>query len=251
MSYSVTWTPCADLSPQRTLCPYFGASASGITSIVLRRVTMAGGMIVEDLDTVESVSSTTLTDIEPGSYNALPDYPTGSSLYISECDVIETVSFPNLVNVGESVTITSCPLLTSINLNSLEKCGFFNDDPSSGYFELSISFNNALTSISLPAFIDFDDPTQASFTQVSIENNPLLTTVSMPAFLPNNGISVLFRTNALNQASVDHILARCVANAAFVSGEVRLNGGTNAAPSVAGAADKATLIGRGVTVVTN
>lgn len=212
---------------------------------------MSGGLVVDTLDTVESISSTTLTDINPGSANALPNYPTGSSIYVNACDVLETVSFPNLVNVGESVTVTSCPLLTTINFNSLEKCGFFNDDPSSGYFELSFSFNNALTSISLPAFVDFDDPSQASFTQVSIENNPLLTTVSMPAFLPNNGISVLFRTNALNQASVDHILARCVANAAFVSGVVRLNGGTNATPSAGGLADKATLIGRGVTVVTN
>lgn len=251
MSYQVTWAPCDDASPLRTLCPYFSQSASGITSIALRRTSMAGGLTVEALDTVESVSSTTLTQIDPGSSIALPNYPTGSSIYISSCAALETVSFPNLVTVGESVSVLGCPLVTTINFDSLQKCGFFCDDFGSGYFELSFSLNNALTSLSLPAFIGFDDPSQVSYAQVAIEDNPVLTTVSMPAFLPNNGISVLFRRNALNQASVDHILARCVANAAFVSGEVRLTGGTNATPSASGLADVLTLQGRGVLVTHN
>lgn len=251
MNHQVTWTPCANLNPQRFLCPYFDQDSNGVTSITFRRTTMTGGVLIENLDTLLTVSSTTLTEIEPGSDTALPTFPTGSSVYITLCDALTTVSFPNLTSIGESLVLGTCAALTTINFDSLQKLGLWCDDPVSGFFQLSISGNNSLTSLSLPSFVDFDDPTQVSYTEVAVENNPLLTTVSMPAFLPNNGISVLFRSNALTQASVDHILARCVANAAFVSGVVRLNGGTNAAPSVTGAADKATLIGRGVTVVTN
>jgi len=61
-------------------------------------------------------------------------------------------------------------------------------------------------------------------------------------------------TNALTQAAVDGILAAFVAaGRTSASGQVLLylNGGTNAAPSAAGLVDKATLVSRGWTVVTN
>jgi hypothetical protein len=57
--------------------------------------------------------------------------------------------------------------------------------------------------------------------------------------------------NALNEASVNAILARCVASESFTAGTVNLAGGTIAAPTEQGATDKATLIDRGVDVTTN
>ena len=59
-------------------------------------------------------------------------------------------------------------------------------------------------------------------------------------------------TNALTLAAVDSILAAFVAaNRTTGSRELYLQGGTNAAPSAAGLADKATLVSRGWTVLTN
>lgn len=251
MNFQITWTPCANATPQRLLCPYFNNDAAGITSIVYNRTTMAGGVLVEGLSTVQSISSATLISIDTGSDIARPGFPTGSSIYISSCAALTTVSFPNLVSIGESLEINSCPIVTTVNFDSLQTLGSWCDDPVSGYYLLSFSFNSSLTSISLPSFVGFDDMAFVPYAGVQSTNNPALTTVSMPNFIPNNTIDVDFRFNALNQASVDHILARCVANPAFVSGTVKLNGGTNAAPSSGGLADAATLTGRGVLVSHN
>ena len=60
--------------------------------------------------------------------------------------------------------------------------------------------------------------------------------------------------SALPQPAIDGLLAAFVAaGRTSASGEVKLylNGGTNAAPSAAGLVDKATLVSRGWTVVTN
>ena len=60
--------------------------------------------------------------------------------------------------------------------------------------------------------------------------------------------------NALPQPAIDGLLAAFVAaGRTSASGQVELllNGGTNAAPSAAGLVDKATLVSRGWTVVTN
>lgn len=84
-----------------------------------------------------------------------------------------------------------------------------------------------------------------------ITGNPLLSTLTAPSLVPTNGKIIDWSGNALLAASVNALLARGVANAGFTTGTIRLNGGTNAAPSGQGIADKATLIGRGVTVNTN
>jgi hypothetical protein len=251
MNFNVTWTPCANTSPQRTLCPYFGTECDGITSITIRRATMAGGIVVESLPSVETVQSTTLTTIEPGSTHALPNFPTGSSLYITLSDALETISFPNLVSIGESLVISYCQALTTLDLSSLATLDGFMDDPSSGFLQFAINNNDVLTSISLPDFVGWDDISTSPYTEFVVSNNPLLTSLSIPVWVPNNTIVVDCRSNALDQTSVDQVLARCVANPAYVSGWVRLNGGTNSAPSVAGLADVATLVGRGVTVAHN
>ncbi len=71
--------------------------------------------------------------------------------------------------------------------------------------------------------------------------------------MPTDGKLIGFQDCALSVESVDHILARCVASAGYVSGNVNLSGGTNAVPSAAGLTSKATLEGRdpGVTVTVN
>lgn len=77
------------------------------------------------------------------------------------------------------------------------------------------------------------------------------TTWNAPLWVPTNATTIDLSGNALDQTSVDQVLARCVANAGYVAGTVDLSGGTSATPSATGLADKATLIGRGVVVNTN
>jgi phosphoglucomutase len=67
---------------------------------------------------------------------------------------------------------------------------------------------------------------------------------------PDNGQTVSFLGDALNQASVDSILAIAVASGVTTI-IIDLTGGTNSSPSAAGLIDKATLNGLGNTVTTN
>jgi len=82
-------------------------------------------------------------------------------------------------------------------------------------------------------------------------NCPNLTTLNVPVWLPQAGKQIVMSTApSLSAASVNLILSRCVANGAFSgpSSQVLLGG---ASPTGQGTTDKATLIGRGCTVVTN
>jgi hypothetical protein len=72
----------------------------------------------------------------------------------------------------------------------------------------------------------------------------ILEDLSLPAYLPGDGSTLNFANCALSQASVDHILARCVASEDFVSGTIDLSGGTSSPPSAQGIRDWATLVVR-------
>lgn len=144
-----------------------------------------------------------------------------------------TSGFFDIEKASDLLTI-SAPNLTSISGAS-----------ASNYF--AVQLNPVLTSVDFPVL------TTTSFVNLLINGNPNLVTINIPNYLPTAGLGIDFHNNALNAASVNMLLARCVAvptygNAAEV---IFLNGGTNAAPSGQGIADKATLIGRGATVNTN
>lgn len=80
-------------------------------------------------------------------------------------------------------------------------------------------------------------------------NCPNLVTIDLSSFVPGGGmIFSTFGSNNVNAASNNAILRRMVLNAAFTSGSVTLAG---AAPTGQGLTDKATLIGRGVSVTTS
>jgi hypothetical protein len=84
-----------------------------------------------------------------------------------------------------------------------------------------------------------------------VSYNQALTTVSFPVLANVDSFSdVRFTNNALTQASVDHILVK-IAGSGSIGGMLDFTGGTNAAPSAAGLAAKATLLGRGWTVSHN
>jgi hypothetical protein len=145
---------------------------------------------------------------------------------------VTSFSAPALVSVGNFITITPANL-ASVSFPSLTTVATF------------IKFQiTKLTSLSLPSLVT----ALQGFTN---GNCTLLTTVSLPVYLPTNGSTIEFSSCALTASSVNHILARCIANPAYVSGTVNLNLGTNSAPSGQGLTDKADLITRGVTVNTN
>lgn len=147
---------------------------------------------------------------------------------------LAALSLPLLTSVGGNLAGGGCSLLASVSLPLLATV---NGD---------LILDTAIfPSLSLPALTAIGGTGK----KLSAKNNTSLTTVSLPLFVPVNGNVIDFSGCALTAASVNHILARCVA-AGITSGTITLNGGTNAAPTGQGATDSATLTAAGVTVTT-
>jgi len=156
---------------------------------------------------------------------------------LENCPDLITLSLASLVSLTDAGTLflLNCAALTTVVLTSLQTTA------DGGLF---IQSNPSLTGLALPALVSNggawtirDNAAMSSFTPSS-------------SWLPGN-FNLAFSGNAWDQASVDLVLARCVANAAVTSAIINLDGGTMAAPSVAGLADAATLTGRGCVVTTN
>lgn len=144
-------------------------------------------------------------------------------------------------NAYAGLSIGLCPLLTSININSLQYAGRFNIQ------------NTAISSLNLSNLIGAD-------AEFICKNNTSLTTITINPnlkFFPVTGLTVDFSNCALNQTSIDNILVRLAAldgtngTRIFENTPVNLTGGTNATPSATGLAAKATLVARGCTVTNN
>lgn len=192
----------------------YGYTLSGITSLTFNQSQTNAGFWIADASDLVTIAFPNITTILGVASSAIGGSYT--SLLIKDCAKLTTIL---------------APLLTHIDAG------------------LAILNNTLLTSISLPSLVDIDPFNQGGGDAIS--GNTALISLSLPAWVPTNGITYSFFGNALNAASVNGLLARGVANVGFVSGAMTLAGGTNAAPSGQGIADKATLIGRGVTVNTN
>ncbi len=188
-------------------------------------------------------------------------YPTatGGGMAWDSLSFLESFSAPNLVSVGLNFTMSTMPNLIELDLPVLQSVGG----------AVAINSNTLLPAVSLPALttisaggglsvagcsalLSLDAPLLVPFSgELFCSENPLLETVNLPVWSPANGTNVSFSNCSLSVASVNHILARCVANPAYASGIVDLAGGASAAPAGQGAADVITLTGRGVTVNTN
>jgi hypothetical protein len=155
---------------------------------------------------------------------------------ITGCPTLETISFPNATEIDAFFYFFSLPALTTVSFPALVSQTDNNNT-------LRFDNNTALTSIDFPVLVNSSG--------LRITGSTSLTSISIPVLVPKNGRDFNFSGNALDATTVNALLARCVANAAYVSGTVTLSGGTNAAPSGQGIIDKATLIGRGVAVNTN
>lgn len=203
----------------------------GLTGLTLNHTTSLGGFSFSDMTELLTLDFPNLETIDPSAVQS-------GGLSVSAMDTV--VSCPVLTTIGGSLIIGTIGW-TAIDSQfpSLVTVGS----------QIVIISNSSLESISFPELIT------ANF--IGLVANPLLTTVSLPKWVPTNGVSVDAKGggaglgSALNQASVDHILARCVANASLTSGTIHLDGDACAAPSAQGQTDAATLTGRGVDVFVN
>lgn len=155
---------------------------------------------------------------------------------------LTSLSFPNLVSIDPTgsengyLYIRGLPVLQEILLPKLELAN-------TSFVTFTIQGNAALATLDLSKLKGPGN--------YAVISNASLTTINFANASPVNGIIMNFSGNALSQSTVDAILARCVAVVSFTSGSLDLSGGTSSAPSIAGAADKATLIARGIAVATN
>jgi hypothetical protein len=202
------------------------ADIAGVTEFTWNGTETLVGFDLELLSDMASASFPNLVEVDPDGIH-------GGFIFIFNCSALTSLSFPNLIYVNGAFGVTQCNAMTSLSVPSLVACG-----------DLHIYTNSLMESYSFDSLVTVT-------TGVFANDCPALTSVYFPNLLPTNGTAVDITNGALTAASVNHVLARGIANAGFVNGSILLNGGTSAAPSGQGIVDKADLILRGCTVTTN
>lgn len=224
----VAWTP-TNLKLGERLGIAAGEDVGALTLVSYAQYLLSG-VDLENQTTLQTASFPNLISCNGTSY--APFSFTGST-------ALTSISAPLLQSIHDDFIQTGCTALTSLSLPSLASIGtagnvLFTDQCAS------------LTSLSFPSLVTVNG------TNIAGGTCPLLTSIDLSSLLPNNGILIDFSGCALPSTIVNHILARCVANPAYVTGTVTLQFQTPAAPPTGqGIADKATLIGRGVNVNTD
>lgn len=163
---------------------------------------------------------------------------TNLHLFVARNLALTEINLNSLVSSSSAANFSSNPSLTSLLLDALV---FVRGS-------ITVYDDEALVTLSLPSVVSI---ASAVFSSFYANDCTSLANVSFPKYLPTNGRAHRFNNCALTQESVDHILSRLVASANYVSGLVDLSGGTSSAPGAQGQTDKATLIARGCTVLTN
>jgi hypothetical protein len=172
---------------------------------------------------------------------------------------LTSTNFPNVTNltlIGYKGTTLSFPLVTTFGVElNYEISTLTIDLPNVTAINSFIIENTLVTSITVP-------PTVVNiYGGISIAYNSLLTSLSLGVIgtiKRIDDIQIVFSSNALDEASVNGILALLVSldgtNGTTLFGpshSVVLDGGTNAAPTGQGLIDKATLQARGALITTN
>lgn len=237
----------------------FPAGLHGVGSITfpVNSFPSLTSLVGVDLISVTNISASTGIPLSTVSMPKLVVCSGSFQLNPASGGVISTLNFPSLKYVGgasSNFAIQGQTILTTISLPSLLSV-HGTGSPS----VLTISGNSALTSVDLSS-LEFVSSTIGG-TPIAISSNPSLTTVNIGNLkylgIPTTS-TISFVSNALSQASVDHILAVFAAmdgtsgKANFGTGKtLTLTGGTNATPSAAGLASKAIITGRGGNVTHN
>jgi len=227
-SFPITWEPSSVLLGEKigfsAISSLINTNLIGITKLSFLMAHISESVDIEYAQDATDITFPNLIDSSPQTFCILKFANCGQLVnllfpkleVVDEIDIFDnatlpSLSFPKLVAVNSDMFIDQNPSLTSMSFDSLVTC-----------------------------------PT------VYFKDNANLTSLNMPNFLPTNGSATNNFVNcSLNAASVNQLLARGVANPAFVSGAYYMFGGSSAAPSGQGIADKATLLARGVDVQTN
>jgi hypothetical protein len=213
---------------------------------------------------LKSVIFSNLKSIAGSSFgNGVP----GPSFYFSGITELETISTPKLKDVMGNVTIFGNPLLTSLDLSSIQTISgslFIATMPGltdtlnlskllRTKTDVNITDMDGLTSIDLASLvytptliivssalltsIDISSLTDI-YDTLTINNNPSLTDISInPLGIKKKSTTSLtysFNNNALSQTSVDNILAafKNLAQTENITGkELYLDGGTSSSPT--------------------
>lgn len=226
---------------------------TGITSLTFRHVLPVLGFAI--------VAKSSLVSISFPNWTGIQALAPSAQLTITSCPALTSISAPNLTDIKSALTNSSISTnvsLTSLNLPLLATVS------SNG---LTISGNTALVTLSLPSLTSvatafaatgntlmttLNMPSLVSLGgTLALTTNPALANLALGSYVPLNGRIHTITGAALTDVSVNALLARCVASAAYVTGTVDVSGGTSSAPTGQGIVDKATLQGRGVTVNTN
>ncbi len=165
---------------------------------------------------------------------------------------ITTLSLAVLFIVGGDFTVSNHSL-TTLLVNSLKVVAGGIIIQNHGFTTLSfpnltvvgtiigITNGSALTDVNLPLI--------SGIATIIINNNASLININAPGMFSTAAFQD-YSGNALPQSEVDGIINECVTGG-LIGGELHLDGGTNSAPSAAGLAAVAILVGNGWTVTTN
>lgn len=192
-----------------------------VTSLSLNMEEMLRTIKVDGMESLVSLSFPNLVSV-------LDEF--SGELGIEDCESLVSLDLPKLALVETNLSINGCTSLETINLTALEEA------------------NGLLIESSIMTSLDLSALVTVGGSNIAISGNTALESIDLSSFVPTSGGEFYFAGNALTAASVNAILARFVANAAFVSGQIDLSGGTNAAPTGQGLTDVTTLRGRGVDV---
>lgn len=243
------------------LCPgLLAASFNSLVSVGVNFVCTSGGVISFDLSSLQTVGNYLL--LNTNADLLVVDLPAltsvGGLLYLQDCPALTSISAPSLLTVPQlyfdrdhSLTSADFSALTNIDYLSMFQCESL----------LTMTFNDILD---ISGQVDaYDCTSLVSWTApvmtgsgistgggLAYNGNTSFTTYNAPNVGFGDGFDITFFGCALTQASVDLILARCVASG-LTTNNIDLSGGTNATPSAAGLLDVATLIGNGCSVTTN
>lgn len=146
---------------------------------------------------------------------------------------LATIYLPNLTNCN-FIGVFGDSSLRAMSLPSLVSCLWL-DTQDTG---------PSLVSAYLPNLRDFG-------AGLSFTGCPNFSHLDAPNLLVPDGVNLSFYDCSLDEYTVNLLLSRAALNPDCVSGIINLVGARNASPTGQGILDKATLIGRGVTVKTN
>lgn len=216
--------------------------AAALTGTEVLAIDQSGSTVKTTVQAVANLAAggggATLDVVTVGNLGALANFPIGFQVLaklspVGNTQSVEITQYPNINFNGGDPTVT----ISSLSFTNLTTGG------------ISISNIYTLVTLDLPVF----ESTLINFGNgMIVTNNSALTTINIPSLIsyPDNSLTT-FTDNALSQETVDHILERMVATGA-VNCSINLLGGTNAIPSTpTGQAAKATLEGRGWSVITN